>query len=289
MKSRTKLCTALLAFMLAGSAIANERLDAIRAEVRAGNAERAEQLAEQLLDAEPDNADAHNLYGNVLSVRINEVSMFRKRGMALRMRDAWEQAIELDPVHLDAHMSLLQFYLQAPAIAGGNPSKALALANQVSQLDESAGFRARASVLAADDRHEEVAAEYARAVEALPDNVDMHYRLGLASQQIEDWDRAFEAFNRTLSLDPEFMSGRYQIGRTAVLSGTRLEEGAAAMQSYLESASEEDQPPSSWAHIRLGQLYSKMDRLDDARAQFEAALALDPDAEEAKKQLAALE
>ncbi len=71
----------LLAALIATPTLADPRIDAIRAEVRAGNAERAEELAEDWIETEPDNAEAHNLYGEVLTVRINQV-----KGMAGRMR-----------------------------------------------------------------------------------------------------------------------------------------------------------------------------------------------------------
>jgi tetratricopeptide (TPR) repeat protein len=284
---RYRLSALLLAVVcgIATPALADERIEAIRDEVRAGNAKGAEALAEALLEAEPDNAAAHNVYGDVLTVRINEVSFLRKPGMAGRMRDAWERAVELDPTHLDARRSLMQYYLQAPAIAGGSRDKALAQAERIGEIDRAAGYRAMAAYWTAGDEHDKAAAEYAAAVEAFPEDNELRFEYGLYLQRAEDWDAAYTAFTTILESEPDELRARYQVGRNAVLSGERLEEGAAALEWYLGQQPGPGDPGLAWAHTRLGQVYAHMGRSADARAQFEAALAIDPEHEEARQAL----
>lgn len=264
---------------------ADDDIAAIRAELRAGNAEAAEKRVAELLKAEPDNAEAHFVHGQVLTVRINEVSVFRKPGMAGRMRAAWERAIELDPNHVAAHRSLMHYYLQAPAIAGGSREKALAQAERIGEIDRAAGYRALAAYWSAQDEFERAAAEYAAAVEAFPEDDDLRFEYGLHLQRMQDWDAAHAAFTAILEREPEHMQARYQVGRNAVLSGQRLDEGAAALEWYLGREPGEGEPGLAWAHTRLGQVYVRMERSAEGRAQFEAALALDPNLEEAKQAL----
>lgn len=268
---------------------ADDGAEAIRAEVRAGNAKRAEKMVEALIEAEPGNADAHHLHGEVLAARIGEVSMFRKMGMAGRMRKAWEQAIALDPTHVDAHMALVRYYLEAPAIAGGDRDKALELARRLADLDPRAGYRSMAAWLAADGQQAEAIEQYRQALVEFPDDRELLFEYALMNQGVADWDAAYAALAAILEMDPEDAQAHYQVGRTAVLSGIRLEEGAASLEAYLAQDADYGAPPHAWARTRLGQVYVLMERKADARAQFEAALALEPDHEEARKQLAALD
>ncbi len=282
--------TIVLAFLIVAAPVsADPRIDEIRTLVRGGDAERAEVLAKALVKAEPSNAEAHNVYGEVLSVRINQVNVFRKMGMAGDMRGAWERAVGLDPNHLDAHMSLLRYYLQAPAIAGGGRDKALAQAERIAAVDKAAGYRAKAVYWTSGEEFDKALAEYEAAAAEFPDDLDIHFEYGLYLQRVEDWDRAVEVHAAIAAADATRMDAEYQVGRTAVMSGRHLEQGAAALRRYLGHTPGAGGPPMAWAHTRLGQVYLHMKRKDDARVEFKRALALDPKHEEAMKRLAALD
>lgn len=147
--------SALLLSVLCGiitPVLADERIEAIREEVRAGNAKRAEELAEALLEVEPDNAAAHNIYGQVLTVRIGEI-------------------------------------------------------------DRAAGHRAMAAYWTAGDEHGKAAAEYAAAVEAFPEDIELRFEYGLYLQRVEDWDAADTEFTTILASEPDELRARYQVGR----------------------------------------------------------------------------
>ena len=54
---------------------------------------------------------------------------------------------------------------------------------------------------------------------------------------------------------------------------------------YLTMEPTELNPSLAWAHVRLGMLYEKKRDFATAQAEYEAALALEPDHEEAQKAL----
>ena len=60
------------------------------------------------------------------------------------------------------------------------------------------------------------------------------------------------------------------------MSGLRLEQGAAALREYLAAAPDEDQPPLWAAHWRLGQILERSGDAPGARAEYAAALKLNP-------------
>ena len=81
------------------------------------------------------------------------------------------------------------------------------------------------------------------------------------------------------------MSVTYQVGRTASISGKFLDRGQSAFESYLEHQPGPDDPGLDWAHYRLGLIHQHRDNTDVARQQFQSALRINPDHDEAKKAL----
>jgi Tfp pilus assembly protein PilF len=182
----------------------------------------------------------------------------------------------------------MRYYLRAPAIAGGSTDQARAPVVRIAQIDRAEGYRALAEFHVAQDELPQAVAPYRHAVAELPDNLDLAFEYGLFLQRIEDWDTAYAQFSGMIARAPERMDAYYQVGRNAVLSGTRLDEGDAALRHYLTQEPATGDPSRAWAHTRLGQVYRRMNRVDDARREFRAALALEPRHEEARNQLAAL-
>jgi tetratricopeptide (TPR) repeat protein len=250
-------------------------------------AEAVDRLEEAVARA-PDMAEAHYALGQALAIRVNEVNFIRQSMMAGDIRRAFQRAVALDPKDVNYREALFEFYRQAPAIAGGGLDKAAVEAEALAKLDAAAGHRARGALALADGKVEQAEAEYREAMRAAPKNPDAYFELGQLHQKNGKYDAAFGDFEALLKQVPGYMPAEYQIGKTAVLSGQRLQRGETALKKYLSYVPKPDEPPLSWAHTRLGAVYQKMQRIGDARREFEAALALDSSLEEAKKALASL-
>jgi tetratricopeptide (TPR) repeat protein len=72
----------------------------------------------------PNDPDALTWYANSLFSTINEASLFAKGRMAGQAKDMLIKAVEIDPGFVDARISLIEFYRNAPGIAGGSMKKA---------------------------------------------------------------------------------------------------------------------------------------------------------------------
>ena len=259
-----------------------------RAALDAGDFEVALGIYEAAIKADPDNADYQHGYGAALAAGIDEANALRKPGMARRMRNAWIRAVELDPDHLDARTSLVQYYLNAPAMVGGGRTKAMREVEEIARRDAARGHTAMASVHLADGHPALATEEYARAVAIRPDDPDLRLQYGFLCQQVENWTCAANAFETVVTDDPHRMAAWYQNGRTSLRSGDRLDRGAESLAHYLAHAPAGSNPSLAWAHTRLGQVRQLQGRIDDARTEFERALALEADHEEARKALGAL-
>lgn len=259
-----------------------------RARLQAGKAESAVASAEKAVKLAPRSAQSHYWLGNAYGSRIGEVGMMSKMSMAPKLRGAFETTVVLDPNNLDAREALLQFYLQAPAIAGGGKDKAQLQVGEIAKRDAARGHLAQAQVHLNEQNNAAAVKSYEAAYVANPGNADVRLALGIAYQQSKRWPDAFRHFRAWTKADPKAGAAWYQIGRTAVLSGLQIEEGIAALQLYLKLPHAGNEPQNQHAYYRMGQLYAKAGQKAEARAALQSALKLDPGFKDAKAELAKL-
>jgi Tfp pilus assembly protein PilF len=128
--------------------------------MREGEAADAKPYLEKAAELAPRDPDALNWYANALFSTINEASLFAKGRMAGQAKDLLIKAVEIDPGYVDARIALIEFYRNAPGIAGGSMKKAK---------------------------------ENAEALLALPDGkIHGHRLLAAIAMQEDDWDTANE-------------------------------------------------------------------------------------------------
>jgi len=243
--------------------------------------EKAAKLAPRRSDV---NLSLARAYGRAAQ----EASLLRKPGLAKNAHAAWSKAVELDPENLDAREDLVTFYLVAPGFMGGSVDKAREQAGEIGKRDAVRGAIARASI--AMNQKDAAAAEriVQEALAKHPAEPRLRLSLGQFYQSQERWDAAFEVFDAMLATDADNWDALYQVGRTAALSGKGLDRGAAALKRYLGHTPDTDSPPIANAHYRLGMIFEKQGNKAGARAEYQAAIKLDPkldDAREALKKL----
>lgn len=81
-------------------------------------------LMEKAVKLAPDNPRVQMWYGTSIFENMDNIGMFGKLGAAERAEEAYLKAIELDPKYATPHQGLVQFYANAPGIAGGSLKKA---------------------------------------------------------------------------------------------------------------------------------------------------------------------
>ncbi len=259
-----------------------------QARIYAKKYEKAVDAGKTATGLAPKNAQAHYWLGYALGNRIGEVGMIGKLPLTLDLRDAFEQAVKLDPSLTDAHTALIEFYLQAPSGMGGGIDKAKAQAAAIAKYDRAASFSAQIRI-AMHEKKVAQAVNYAQAAVALkPDDAGMRQQLIVLYQLAKRWPDAYAAVKKWIAEAPSSNNAHYQLGRLAAESGQYLSEGEAALRAYLKMPRDAQDPQPKNAHYRLGQVLAKAGRKDDARIAFRAALKLDPKMKEAKEALAVL-
>jgi tetratricopeptide (TPR) repeat protein len=89
---------------------------------------------EKIVASDPARAEYQFWYGNSIFNAIGDLGMLSKFSSARKGRDAYAEAVRLDPSHVDARVALARYYFEAPGIVGGSTEKAKAQASALLAL-----------------------------------------------------------------------------------------------------------------------------------------------------------
>lgn len=112
----------------------------------------------------PREADYQFKYGGALGMKALEVNKFKALGMIDDIRTSFENAILLDPKHLEARWALIELNLKLPAIVGGSQAKALQYANELAAISPVDGYLARGHIDEYFDRYTQAEVFYKKAI-----------------------------------------------------------------------------------------------------------------------------
>jgi tetratricopeptide (TPR) repeat protein len=250
---------------------------------REGNVDRGIEWLERAVRLDPTSSEYHlhlaGAYGEK-AVRANPV---RQAMLARRTKSHLDEAVRLNPESIEARFGLVQFYTVAPGVMGGSKPRAREQAAEIQRRNPYRGTLATGLILESERDFARAEAEYRRAIRQYPDSTALYFRAALAAGNQEEYDRAIETLEELVRRRPDEVGALYQIGRASAISGQRLERGEAALRAYLRRPAAS--PPPAAAHWRLGMILEKQGRRDQARAEYQAALRLDPQHREARAAL----
>ncbi|MCZ6765716.1 MAG: tetratricopeptide repeat protein [bacterium] len=240
---------------------------------------------ERTVELDPTVSTYHLWLGIASVEKLQTVNMLQKMGWAGKAKESFIAAVDADPNDVESRSALTDFYLEAPSIAGGSKEKAMEQIEAIMALDPKAGHERMARYYVQEEDREAALSEYAKLTELDPTDPLAHYLVGSMYRDAEEWDETFAAYEAALKLDPHYMPALYQLGRTGVFSGQNLNRCIECMELYLTMEVPEDSPTWADARWRLGMLYEKKGDGAKARTEFETALRMNPDHEQAKKSL----
>jgi tetratricopeptide (TPR) repeat protein len=170
--------------------------------------------------------------------------------------------------------------------------EAIRVALQKGDLDGAVAAGEKAAAASPGEEAKEPAraeAEYRKAIEADPKQ--LRGRLALSGLLVKGKraPEARELWQQFSKTNPDQTYGHYALARMSVLTGEDLAGGVEHLKAYLATPPKPDTPTWADAHWRLSNLYEKMGRGDDAKAELREALRLNPDHASAKKDLKRLE
>ena len=286
-----------------------------------GKTDEALQYAERAVKADPNRAKYHLQLADVLSDQAEKASLFKKISLAGRIKSELEAAVKLEPKNTDCLMGMMLFYQEAPGIAGGSKEKARQTAEEIGRIDASKGYLAQARLAAANNEKDKLEGLYLSAVKADPtsfealmaiasfyaseaqkkyDEAEKYARQALqvdhtrsASYSIsaqvsalkQNWTKLEDTLTAAEQANHDDLNPFYQAGRVLLQSNEELARAERYLRKYLSQDPEGLTPSLAAAHWRLGLILEKEGRKDDAIKELEESLRLQPDFENAKKDL----
>lgn len=191
---------------------------------------------------DPSSSTYAQQLGDAYGLAANKAGLLSKMGWARKCKAAFERAIALDPKNVDARWALMEYFKQAPGIAGGSFALAHAQAEAILALNPSAGRFAKAGVLAGEGKI----------------------------------DEAFALYDGILTAETGDYAALSQFGQLCKLTGKRCSEGVVALQKCLTMTPPRSEPRHVAVHGFIGRLHEILGDKAAARAAYQAALALDP-------------
>ncbi len=259
---------------------------------QSGNLADAGLLYQEILREDPDQVDALNLLGVVLSTAgkmdaaitllaracelapdfagpfVNLGNVLQATGRLDEAVDAFQKGLTLAPEQaetannlasalnaLGRHEEALDSCTQALA---GNPNLGAAHVNM-------------GNALLAMDNAKEAMVSYKKALELNPADSTAHFDLGNAEMKLEKYDAAHASYTRAVSLDFSNAEKHYNLGN-ACQALDRFDEAISAYDKAIEI-----NPAYIDAICNRGATLQKMDRVDEAIAALRAALAGEPE------------
>jgi len=125
-------------------------------------------LAETAVRLDPGVARYHRQLAEVQGVMAQHAGIFQQVMLARRFRKEIDASLGLDPRDVQALRDLLEFYLLAPGIVGGDAKKAETVEQQIAALDAAEGFLAKARIAQFRKDRAQTEAMLRRATEVRP-------------------------------------------------------------------------------------------------------------------------
>jgi len=213
----------------------------------------------------------------------------RSFSMARKVRAAFEEAVRLDPSNLAARRDLMEYYVEAPWIVGGDKRKALEQVDAIAGADAVAGHLARAAFLVRTNRHDAAGAEYQQVLDARPNHIEPYLEIADYDMSRNDAGMFARAVEQAARVAPSDVRLTYYRGVALVLANRNLSEAEQFLLLYLATATRRSDLPSlADAHTWLGRLHERRGDVGAAVDEYQAALVLEPNSKTVREALGRL-
>jgi tetratricopeptide (TPR) repeat protein len=245
---------------------------------------------EKATQIEPSNALYRLWLGRACGYLAEHTSKFppwTPIGRAQRVIKEFEAASKLAPDDLDIRFDMLDFYLQAWKIVGGDDNKAKAEAQKIASLDPQKGPVARAMMYKKDKKFDLAKKELIQATVDYPDYVSGHIDVAEFLIDQKDFEGALKYSQKALEME-QSKRAKLILAAARIRLRTNLDKAEKSLQELASGSLGDNDPSFEEIYYWMGECHlAKGDKVK-AREAFNRALSFDPDYEPAKKSISKL-
>jgi tetratricopeptide (TPR) repeat protein len=227
---------------------------------------------ERAIKLDPQESLYHLWLGRIYGEKAARAGLFSAAGMAKKVRNSFERAVELNPRNWEARTDLAEFYLEAPSIVGGGQDKARVQADALFAFNPAMAHWVLARIAGKNKDFTTAEREYRAAIEASHGTAQnwLHLAQFLArAKRLDEMEQAL----RTMESSPVDRPDSLMDAASLLLHTDRdYSLALRLLRRYLVSPAEEG--PAFKAHDLLGQLLEKQGDRRAAAEEYRAALVL---------------
>ncbi|MBB5315928.1 tetratricopeptide repeat protein [Tunturibacter empetritectus] len=221
----------------------------------------------------PDSSEDHMWLARAYGYKAAHASPFSALSLAVKVHNAFERAVQLDPENFQAMSDLGEYYVAAPSMIGGGTDKAQALAARMQPSFPAQSHRLLALIAEKKKDSAAAEAEYQAAV-AAGKTPEAYIDLGDFYKRHNQTDKMLEALRSAVAAD-------HRKGPPLVDAATTLSDAHSSPQlaisllrTYLAASGKTDGAPAFKVHLQLGGLLAQSGDTDGAHNEYLAALSL---------------
>ncbi len=235
--------------------------------------DRAESACKKAVSLDPNTSRYHRWLGRVYGEKANRANFLSAAGLAGKVRDEFQRAVDLDQADTNARIDLAEYFLEAPGIVGGGPDKARTQAKTIGTLDPAMEHWVYARIAEKNRDAATAEREYHQVISLSKGDAEAWLNMALflrRQKRYDDMEQAIVKASQAAMLKPEVLVDAAQ---TLFHAGRAFPFAIELLQRYLASGPVEEAPAFK-AHYLLGTILEKQGDKTGAAREYRASLSL---------------
>jgi tetratricopeptide (TPR) repeat protein len=255
-----------------------------RAYFAVANWDRAISACERAVSLQPNNSEYHLWLGRTYGEKADASNFLTAAGLAKKVHNEFERAVQLDPNNVAARTDLAEFYLEAPGIVGGGQDKARVQAAAVAKLNPERAHWIQGRIAEKNKDATTAEGEYRAAIAASHGGANAWLNLALFYRKAGRLDEMQDALKKAAAAPMDQPEVLVDAASTLLHANRDLPFATELVRRYLSSTTVEQAPPFK-AHYLLGTILEKRGDKEGAAREYQTALTLAKDFGRAREAL----
>jgi len=233
--------------------------------------DRAEGRCKKAVEMQPNNSGFHRWLGRVYGEKAERATL--PLGLAIKTRDEFRRAAELDPTDPYAGVDVAEFYVEAPGIMGGGTDKAREQAKIIGKVNPGQEHWVYARIAEKNKDFPAAEHEYRQMIEASKGDAEAWLNLGFFYRNRKRYDEMEQAFVKMNQAPMPHKEVLFEAANSLYRTDRSFTFAIELLKRYLSDGPVEEAPAFK-AHCLLGQLLEKQGDKTAAAAEYRAGMAL---------------